>query len=80
VFNALTTFEVLNVRKPKKNVKTRNVVLKIENYKKLEQYKVDLMKERGGDASVTFDDAIVALLDEHYSKKNSVLKHTEEHL
>lgn len=71
VSNTLTILEVLNVRKAKKNVKTRNVVLKIENYKRLEHYKVDLMKEKGGDASVTFDDAIVTLLDEHYNGKTA---------
>ena len=68
VFNTLTVLEVLTLRKPKKNVKTRNVVLKIESYKRLEQYKVDLMKERV-DSSVTFDDAIITLLEEHYDKK-----------
>jgi len=71
VFNTFTALEVSALRKPKKNVKTRNVVLKIESYKKLEQYKVDLMKEKGGDASVTFDDAVVTLLEEHYDRKTN---------
>jgi len=66
------------VRRAKKNVKTRNVVLKIENYKWLEQYKVDLMKERGGDASVTFDDAVTTLLEKHYGKKQRPERPTEE--
>lgn len=68
VFNTLTALEVSALRKSKKNVKTRNVVLKMESYKKLEHYKVDLMKEKG-DASVTFDDTIITLLEEHYTRK-----------
>lgn len=43
----------------------RNVVLKMDTYKLLERYKVDLVKEKES-PKVTYDDAISSLLKEHY--------------
>jgi hypothetical protein len=60
--------EASDLKSHKTTVKKRNVVLKIETYKKLEQYKVDLVKEKS-DPNITFDDAITGLLEEHYEKK-----------
>ena len=45
----------------------RNVVLKMETYKQLERYKVDLVKERAS-PKITYDDAILSLLKEHYGE------------
>jgi hypothetical protein len=59
--------EVAVLKNPKKTVKKRNIVLKIETYKRLEKYKVDLVKEKG-DPNITFDDAITSLLEQHYKK------------
>lgn len=55
------------LKNPKKTVRKRNIVLRIETYKKLEQYKVDLVKEKA-DPNTTFDDAIMSLLEEHRKK------------
>jgi len=49
-------------RPPKKNVDHRNIVLKIETYKRLQKFLVDLVKERGI-PNVSFDEAINELLD-----------------
>lgn len=65
VLNILDIFEVARLRNPKKIMKKRNIVLKIETYKRLEKYKVDLVKEKGN-PNITFDDAIASLLEEHY--------------
>jgi len=51
------------MRKPKKNVKTRNIVLKIETHERLDKYKIKLMNEKE-DSKLTFDDVINDLLDE----------------
>lgn len=45
----------------------RNVVLKMDTYKRLERYKVDLVKEKE-DLKITYDDAILSLLKEHYGE------------
>jgi len=50
--------------RPRKNVRKRNVALKIETYERLEKYLIELIRERGS-PRLTFDDAINALLDEH---------------
>ena len=42
--------------------KSRNVVLKLETYERLERYKVKLIGERKT-SSITFDDAINELLN-----------------
>jgi hypothetical protein len=47
----------------RKNVKKRNVSLKIETYEKLEQYKIKLMSEKGN-SRLTFDDVVNSLLKE----------------
>lgn len=54
--------------KQKVSAKKRNIVLKIKTYKKLEMYKVNLMKEKG-DPKVTFDDVVNDLLNK--SEKGS---------
>ena len=46
----------------RKDVKKRNVALKIETYERLEKYKIKLMSEKE-DSRLTFDDVINALLD-----------------
>jgi hypothetical protein len=46
----------------RKQVKKRNVVLKIETYERLDRYKIKLMSEKE-DSSLTFDDVINSLLD-----------------
>jgi len=46
----------------RKNVKKRNVALKIETYERLEKYKIRLMSERE-DSRIAFDDVINFLLD-----------------
>ena len=46
----------------RKNVQKRNIVLKIETYKKLEKYKAELIGKKG-DSRLTFDDAINELID-----------------
>ena len=46
----------------RKEVKKRNVVLKIETYERLEKYKVKLISEKD-DSKLTFDDVINDLLD-----------------
>ena len=58
-FNASSVF---NLRKQNAVAKTRNVVLKIKTYDRLEQYKVELVK-RKRDPKVTYDDVINDLLD-----------------
>jgi len=50
--------------RPRKNVRKRNVALKIETYERLERYLIELIRKRGS-PRLTFDDAINALLDEH---------------
>lgn len=45
----------------------RNVVLKMDTYKRLERYKVDLVKEKES-PKITYDDAISSLLKEHYKE------------
>lgn len=47
----------------------RNVVLKMGTYKRLERYKVDLVKKKE-DLKITYDDAILSLLKEHYGENN----------
>ena len=47
----------------------RNVVLKMDTYKQLERYKVDLVKERAS-PKITYDDAILSLLKEHYGEND----------
>ena len=51
-----------NLRGQKTDVKTRNVVLKIRTYDRLEKYKVELVRRREN-PRVTYDDAINDLLD-----------------
>lgn len=46
----------------RKTVQKRNIVLKIETYEKLEQYKAKLIGKKG-DSRLTFDDAIKELID-----------------
>lgn len=46
----------------RKNVKKRNITLKIETYKKLEKHKIALMGATS-DSRITFDDVINDLLD-----------------
>jgi hypothetical protein len=67
ILNRLNVLGVAVLKNPKKTVKKRNIVLRIETYKKLEQYKVDLVKEKGN-PNITFDNAIMSLLEEHYKK------------
>jgi hypothetical protein len=45
----------------------RNVALKMDTYKQLERYKVDLVKEKES-PKITYDDAILSLLKEHYGE------------
>lgn len=53
--------------KPRGKVSKRNIVLKIETYKRLEKFLLELMEKRGS-PRVTFDEAVNALLDEYYKK------------
>jgi hypothetical protein len=53
---------ILTNMQDRKNVKKRNVVLKIETYEKLEKYKAKLIGKKG-DSRLTFDDAINELID-----------------
>lgn len=46
----------------RKNVKKRNIALKIETYARLEKHKIKLMVEKE-DSRLTFDDVLNALLD-----------------
>lgn len=46
----------------RKNVKKRNISLKIETYERLEKFKIKLMSEKG-DSRLTFDDVINDLLN-----------------
>lgn len=46
----------------RKNVKKRNIALKIETYERLEKYKIQLISEKE-DSRLTFDDVITFLLD-----------------
>ncbi|MCW3983209.1 MAG: hypothetical protein NWE96_04360 [Candidatus Bathyarchaeota archaeon] len=46
----------------RKEVNTRNVVLKIETYNRLDRYKVRLISEKGN-SKLTFDDVLNDLLD-----------------
>ena len=46
----------------RKNVKKRNIALKIETYERLEKFKIKLMGEKE-DSRLTFDDAITFLLN-----------------
>jgi hypothetical protein len=46
----------------RKNVKKRNISLKIETYERLDKYKIKLMSEKE-DSSLTFDDVVEYLLD-----------------
>ena len=50
------------------HVRRRNIALKIKTYERLEQFLLELMKEQGT-TKLTFDDAVSALLDEHYGRK-----------
>lgn len=53
----------------RKDVKKRNVALKIETYDRLEKYKIRLMGEKE-DSRLTFDDVITFLLDkEGYQRR-----------
>lgn len=45
----------------RKNVKKRNIALKIETYERLEKFKIKLMSEKE-DSRLTFDDVINFLL------------------
>jgi hypothetical protein len=47
----------------------RNVALKMDTYKRLERYKVDLIKKKE-DLKITYDDVILSLLKEHYGEIN----------
>lgn len=51
-----------HIMQRRKEVKKRNVVLKIETYERLEKYKVKLISEKD-DSKLTFDDVINDLLD-----------------
>jgi hypothetical protein len=51
----------------RKEVNTRNVVLKIETYNRLDKYKIRLISEKD-DSKLTFDDVINELLDKAYTK------------
>jgi len=46
----------------RKNVKKRNIALKIETYERLEKYKIKLMSDKE-DSRLTFDDVLTFLLD-----------------
>lgn len=52
----------MKVLQRRKDVKKRNISLKIETYKRLDRYKIKLMSEKG-DSSLTFDEVINELLD-----------------
>ena len=67
VFNIIDTSQVFFLKSLRKIAGKKTIGLKTETYKKLELYKVDLVKETA-DPNVTFDDAIAGLLEEHYSK------------
>jgi hypothetical protein len=54
-------------QKRKKGVDRRNVTLHIETYDRLDKFLLGLMQERNK-TKVSMNDAIEALLDEHYSK------------
>ena len=60
------TYDIFNVgsmaRIKDDRKKSRNVVLKLETYERLERYKVKLIGERKT-SSITFDDAINELLN-----------------
>lgn len=45
----------------------RNVVLKMNTYKQLERYKVDLVTKKEN-PKITYDEAILSLLKEHYGE------------
>lgn len=46
----------------RKAVETRNVVLKIKTYERLEKYKIQLITEKGT-SQLSYDDVINSLLD-----------------
>jgi hypothetical protein len=46
----------------RKNVKKRNIALKIETYERLDKYKIKLMVDKE-DSRLTFDDVINTLLE-----------------
>lgn len=67
-FNTYTTSEDSQMQN-RKDVKKRNVALKIETYDRLEKYKIRLMGEKE-DSRLTFDDVITFLLDkEGYQRR-----------
>jgi hypothetical protein len=59
-----------------KEIKKRNVVLKIETYDRLEKYKVKLISKKG-DSKLTFDDTINDLLDKTENKLRVEKRHTK---
>ena len=46
----------------RKSVETRNVVLKIKTYERLEKYKIQMIAEKNK-SQLSFDDVISSLLD-----------------
>jgi len=61
----------------RKAVNTRNVVLKIETYNRLDKYKIKLIGEKG-DSKLIFDDVINELLDKEYAKSSNAKKNASD--